>query len=121
VVFLLLHNILPLKIHRHSLCCPEHPEDAAHFFTACCCISATWSFLVLLVALLIGAPVADCPLLMFAWPPCTTDGAIALAVATYVEFAWSARDNPGTLWSILVRARVDLVAAEKGVSSIFPC
>ncbi len=121
MVFSLLHNILPLKIHRHRLCCPEQPEDAVHFFTACRCISATWSFLVLLVTLLIGAPVADCPLLMFAWPPCTADGAIALAVATYVELAWSSPDNLGPLLLVLVRARVDLVAAEKAVSSIFPC
>ncbi len=74
-------------------------------------------FLALRVALLIGGPVADRLLLFLAWPPCPADGAIALAVAAFVELAWSSRDEPGPILPILVRARVD--AAEAALPSIF--
>jgi hypothetical protein len=128
VMFSLLHNILPLQVRRHRLqlapsphCphCPGVVEDAVHFFTACSRASAAWSFLALRVALLIGGPVADRLLLFFAWPPCPADGAVALAVATYVELAWSSRDEPGPILPVLVRARVDVAAAEAALPSIF--
>jgi hypothetical protein len=94
-------------------------EDAVHFFTACSRASAAWSFLVLRIALLIGGPVADHLLLFLAWPPCSVDGAVALAVAAFVELAWSSRDEPGPILPILVRARVDAAAAEAALPSIF--
>jgi hypothetical protein len=63
--------------------------------------------------------VSDRLLLFLAWPPCAADGAVALAVAPYVEFAWSSRDDPGPILPALVRAKVDVAAAEVALPSVF--
>jgi hypothetical protein len=128
VMFSLLHNILPLQVRRHRLrlapspdCphCPGVVEDTVHFFTTCSRVSAAWSFLALRVALLLGGPVPDRLLLFFAWQPCAADGAVALAVAAFAELAWSSREDPGPVLPALVRARVDVAAAEAALLSIF--
>ncbi len=128
VMFSLLHNILPLQVRHHRLRlapspnyphCPGVVEDTVHFFTACSRVYAAWSFLALRVALLMGGPVADRLLLFLAWQPCATDGAVALAVAAFAELAWSSREDPGPVLPALVRARVDVAAAEMALPSIF--
>jgi hypothetical protein len=77
--------------------------------------------LALLVTLLIGGLIADRLLLMFAWPQIPSDGAIVLAVATYAELASSSWGDPDPLLLVLVCPRVDVLAAEKAVPSIFQC
>ncbi len=123
-----LHNILPLQIRRHRLrlapspYCPHCPgvvEDTVHFFTACSRVSAAWSFLALHVALLMGGPVSNHLLLFLVWQPCAADGAVALAVTAFAELAWSSREEPGPVLPALVRARVDVAAAEMALPSIF--
>jgi hypothetical protein len=116
---------MQIRLHSHRLVpyvlppLPWEPEDVIHYFTACPHVSAAWSFLVLRVTLVIGGPVADRLLIMFAWPSSAADQSIASAVAAYAELAWLSRDNPEPLLLILVHARVAAATAEKVVSSIF--
>ncbi len=67
----------------------------------------------------VGRPVPDRLLLFFAWQPCAADGAVALAVVAFAELAWSSREDPGPVLPALVRARVDVAAAEMALPSIF--
>jgi hypothetical protein len=68
---------------------------------------------------LVGGPVPDHLLLLFAWPACGLDIPIAVAVAAFVELAWSTREDSEPLVPALVRARVDAAAASAAVGSIF--
>ncbi len=65
-----------------------------------------------------GGPVPDRLLLFLAWQPCAADGAVTLAVAAFAELAWASREEPGPVLHTLVRARVDVAAAEMALPSI---
>jgi hypothetical protein len=88
VVFSLLYIVFPLQVYHHDLrlgpsshclCCPSMVEDVLHFFIACPCIVAAWSFCSLRVALVTGGPVLDQLLLVFAFPAGKLDRPVAIA------------------------------------------
>jgi hypothetical protein len=69
------------------------------------------------VTLLIGGMVADCLLIMFAWPQFAEDQAVALKVDA--GLVWLSRHNTDPLLLVLVQARVNAAAAERWAPSIF--
>jgi len=123
VAFMALHNILPIQVRRHRLGLAPSPncqrcggvevEDGLHFFTSCPRVAAVWAYLVWKVALAVGGPVQDRRVFLLAWPPSAQDLSVALAVLTYLEWVWEARDEGGNLDRAVLVARV--AARAKGL------
>ena len=100
VMFLLLHNKLPVKerLFRIRLkpdpycltCAGAEICDITHFFCSCDAVSVTWSWLKRQVVMLgrMGPNVADWDIINLFFPNSSRDREILWLVSTYVLYVW---------------------------------
>ena len=100
VLFLLLHNKLPVKerLFRIGLkhdpycikCAGAEIDDIVHFFCTCEAVSNTWSWLKSKVMQLgnMGAVVDDWDLVNFLYRKSSHDSEIVWLVSSYVLYVW---------------------------------
>ena len=127
-LFSCLHNILPLQSRRFRLnlaptaaClhCQAAVEDPVHFFTVCPRVADAWACLATAVARFLGGPPLDRRLLYLSWDISAVDRHVALAVATFVDWAWETRSDPGRLEPGELVARVNALAIQPFLSVFF--